>query len=170
MTVLSEPVSPLDLRRASGHFATGVAVVTARHGDAQAGMTINSFSSLSLEPPLVLWSLRNNARSRAVFEAASGFAISILTVEQAFVARHFAAGGERVFDGCDIHLSRLGVPLISGALAYLECTIYRIDDGGDHRIVIGHVDDIEIREGEPLLFFNGRFAGGLTELERPGTR
>ncbi|MCX5494363.1 flavin reductase family protein [Kaistia dalseonensis] len=159
MSVIAEMIDPLEFRRACGRFATGVAIVTARLGEEKVGMTINSFSSVSLDPPLVLWSLRNKARSRAVFEAAGAFAVSILSAEQAFVARHFASGVAGIFDGTEIAYTERGLPLISGALAHLECETRHIHEGGDHRIMIGEVTGLNIMDGDPLLFFNGRFAG-----------
>lgn len=169
MTGAASLVNSLDLRRACGRFATGVAVVTARDENAVVGMTINSFASVSLDPPLVLWSLRNDARSRRVFENARLFAISILSAEQERLARIFASSDPKVFDGANTFASPDGLPLISGAIAHLECSTYEVRNGGDHRIVIGSVDRAATHEGAPLLFYDGRLysdIAGLAEQAR----
>jgi len=165
MTTVSTAPDSVKFRQACGRFATGVAVVTACIGADRAGMTINSFASVSLDPPLVLWSLRNSARFRRIFEAAGSFAVSILASEQLPVARCFAAGGEDAFAGSEIVLSRRGLPLIAGALAHLECITYDRHAGGDHQIIMGAVTDLQVHDGEPLLFFRGRFSKGLPQVE-----
>jgi flavin reductase (DIM6/NTAB) family NADH-FMN oxidoreductase RutF len=145
-----------NFREACRCFVTGVAVVAARDGELKVGMTINSFASLSLDPPLVLWSLRNGARSRPVYENADTFTISVLSSEQLAIAEHFARGVRDAFDGCSITPAACGTPLISGALAHFECRTHQIADGGDHRLVIGSVIQTEINDGSPLLFYRGR--------------
>lgn len=160
----SRPVNGADLRRACGRFATGVAVVTARAETVVVGMTINSFSSVSLDPPLVLWSIRNSARSRDIFERAGAFAISILSSEQELVARRFSAGNADAFDGTDTLPSPTGLPFIAGAIAHLDCTTYDVRDGGDHRILIGNVDSLAVHEGCPLLFYDGRILSRLAPI------
>ncbi len=164
MTPASPAPDGVRFRQACGHFATGVAVVTACIGAERAGMTINSFTSVSLNPPLVLWCLRNSARSRPIFEAAETFAISILSSEQLLVAQSFAIGGEDAFAASEIFLRR-GLPLIAGALAHLECTTYDRRAGGDHQIMMGAVTDLQVHDGKPLLFFKGRLLKGLLQAE-----
>ncbi|WP_176086071.1 flavin reductase family protein [Martelella sp. HB161492] len=158
-------VSQPDLRRALGQFATGIAVVTARHEGRSVGMTISSFTSLSMEPPLVLWSLRDNARSRAVFEAAQGFAISVLSESQSGIAAHFARGHADPFADVETIAAASGLPLIAGALAHFDCRTDRIYDGGDHRILIGRVSALSVDEGRPLVFFASRFSHGVVPME-----
>jgi flavin reductase (DIM6/NTAB) family NADH-FMN oxidoreductase RutF len=153
-------VTPADLRLACSQFATGVAVVTARSGDVTVGMTISSFSSVSLDPPLVLWSLRDNARSRAIFETAGSFAISVLSHDQSAIARRFASGLDDPFAGCEIERTPRGLPLIAGALASFECDTHRIYDGGDHRIIVGAVSQVSVSGGLPLLYFASRMSSG----------
>lgn len=160
-------IPPADLRRAFGQFATGVAVVTARAGELTVGMTISSFSSVSLDPPLVLWSLRDNARSRHVFEEAGAFAISVLSEEQSDIARLFASSQPDPFRQCETTLSSRGLPLISGALAAFECETHRIHDGGDHRIFIGAVTGVELGDGLPLLYFASRMSSGIFPSQFP---
>ncbi len=168
MTVMSSTIGAQDFRKACSLFTTGVAVVTARHGDMQVGMTINSFASVSLEPPLVLWSLRDTSRSRPIFEKAGSFAINILSAEQMALAQHFAKGAEDVFDGHELVPSALGLPLIADALAHLECRTRHIYDAGDHRIFVGEVVDLNSRDGTPLVFFQGRFLPGLPDTNVSG--
>lgn len=161
MLDVASTISPVELRRACGQFATGVAVVTARCEGVTVGMTISSFSSVSLDPPLVLWSLRDNARSRPVFERAGRFAISVLAEDQGDIARRFASGLENPFEGCETIASQGGLPLIAGALARFECDTHRIYDGGDHRIIVGAVKTVGMAEGRPLLFFASRLSSGV---------
>lgn len=165
---MTSPVDQTEFRRACSMFATGVAVVTTHHGDVFAGMTINSFASVSLDPSLVLWSIRDNARSRDVFEAAGRFAVNILASDQIGEARHFSRHTLEAFDGEPMRLSPRGLPLLPRALAHLECETRAIHDGGDHRILIGEVVALSSREGDPLVFFKGRLGAGLAELA--GTR
>jgi len=162
-------VDPYEFRRACSTFATGVAVVTTHIGDTFAGMTINSFASVSLDPALVLWCLKDTARSRPIFESAGRFAINILSSEQMGEARHFSKNTLEAFDGEPMRISPFGLPLLPGALAHLECRTHSIVDGGDHRILIGEVVALDSRDGTPLIFFQGRLTAGLPELERSGT-
>ncbi|MEW5422908.1 flavin reductase family protein [Amorphus sp. 3PC139-8] len=169
MSATDTRLDPVDLRRACGQFATGVAVVATRSGGRPIGMTINSFASVSLEPPLVLWSLRNSAHSRTAFARADGFSISILAAPQIDLARRFAGSHDDPFEGVAIETSS-GLPLISGALAHLVCETRRIHDGGDHQILVGEVTDLAVFGGEPLVFVAGRFATGLSHLEPVGAK
>jgi 3-hydroxy-9,10-secoandrosta-1,3,5(10)-triene-9,17-dione monooxygenase reductase component len=166
MTAVAAAVSAMEFRRACGRFVTGVAVVTACHRETAVGMTINSFSSVSLDPPLVLWSLRNGASSRRIFENAGMFAISILSSEQASLARRFAAGNPEVFSSAATLPSPSGLPLIAGAITHMECATYDVRDGGDHRIVLGSVNSLAVHEGSPLLFYNGHLLSGFVDVEQ----
>jgi flavin reductase (DIM6/NTAB) family NADH-FMN oxidoreductase RutF len=166
MTTVAGAVSAMDFRRACGRFVTGVAVVTACHQEIAVGMTINSFSSVSLDPPLVLWSLRNSARSRRIFEDAGMFAISILSSEQASLARWFAAGHPEVFSKTATLPSPSGLPLIAGAITHMECVTCDVRDGGDHRIVLGSVNSLAIHQGAPLLFYNGHLLSDFVDVEQ----
>lgn len=167
MTVIPS-VAGHEFRRVCSFFATGVAIVTARLGEAQVGMTINSFASVSLDPPLVMWSLREASRARPIFETSGSFAINILSAAQMPLAHRFAKSAEDVFHGQKLLPSSLGLPLIADALAHLECRTRHIYDAGDHRILVGEVIDLCAREGEPLLFFQGRYASGLPPLQSSG--
>lgn len=143
----------IQLRRALGRFATGVAVVTTCGDDGKLeGVTSNSFSSVSLDPPLVLWSLALRAASFEAFARASCFAVNVLGAEQVHLSRHFATPHADKFLGIACHTGRGGCPIIAGAIAQFECQTQTIVDGGDHAIIIGMVMSATINEGEPLIF------------------
>jgi flavin reductase (DIM6/NTAB) family NADH-FMN oxidoreductase RutF len=150
------------LRRAFGSFATGVTVVTVG-GTAPHGMTANSFTAVSLDPPLVLLCVGRDANMHHYLHTADFFGVSVLASHQAPVARHFADRwrglGAAQFDTVDWLPGRLtGVPLINGALAGFECRLWRTFDGGDHTIFTGRLLSMDRRaDGDALLFFDGRF-------------
>lgn len=150
-------VSPAGFRHACGAFATGVAIVATRFEGRPVAMTVNSFASVSLTPPLVVWSLRKASRARAAFEAAGHFAVSVLAREQGGLARHFARGHDPF--AADLPLiERPGRgPLVAGALAHLDCDTHALVDGGDHVMLVGRVRGLAVRPGAPLVFFSGRF-------------
>lgn len=158
-------VDPMDFRAALGCFATGVTIVTTRAPDGRwAGVTCNSFASLSLDPPLVLWSLAHRSSSRLIFEAAEGFAVNVLADDQEEIALRFARSGCDKFAGTPIGEGLRGIPLIDGALATFECRTDRHLAGGDHQIFIGEVQSYAHRVGAPLLFSRGRFRSFEMEL------
>jgi flavin reductase len=150
------------MRRAMGAFATGVTVVTAG-GDTPHAMTANAFTSVSLDPPLVLVCIGRNAVMHRILSAADTFGISVLAAHQELVARHFANRmrplGMAQFDNVDWQPGAVtGVPLIGGALVHVECAVRHTYDGGDHAIVVGGLLSLEqTGEGDPLLFFRGQF-------------
>lgn len=143
------------LRNAFGRFATGVTVVTAASPEGPVGMTVNSFSSVSLDPPLVLWAAEKTSHRAPYFEAAENFAIHVLHAEQEKLCMGFAKEAH-AFDGLDWHESKEGVPLINNCLARFECTKHAAYEGGDHVILLGRVAKAEMREGEALTFFAGK--------------
>ena len=146
------------LRRVLGQFATGVAVISTRTDTGGlVGITVNSFASVSLDPPLVLWSLRRNAGSFAVFAGATHWAVNILAAEQRALAQHFCTAQPDRFAGIAHRLGLGGAPLLDQAIARLECSVFTTVEGGDHVIHIGHLDRFDVLEGEPLLFFGGAF-------------
>lgn len=147
------------LRAALGQYATGVAVVTAIMTDGRpVGMTINSFSSLSLDPPLILWCLRRNASRAAAFMSAKDFAINILASGQAHLARHFAAHDSRSFMSVHWLQGYHDLPLLHGIAAAFICHRVQVVDGGDHWILIGHIDKYNVAaERSPLIFHGGRY-------------
>ena len=147
-----------DFRRALGQFATGVTVVTTRAGDGRPlGVTVNSFSSLSLNPPLVLWCLSRQAASLPDFVRASHFAINVLAADQHHLSRQFSTPLADKFDGVDFAEGTAGVPLLNKVTARFLCRNVKQYDGGDHVIFIGEVQNYECFEGEPLVFHSGRY-------------
>jgi len=163
-----ERFDPRELRRALGQFATGVTVVTTCAEDGRrVGVTANSFTSLSLDPPLVLWCLSKEAPSLPAFETASHFAINVLGATQHYLSRQFATPAEDKFAGVDFQEGPGGVPILGGVLAHFVCRNVRHVEAGDHVIVIGEVERFEAFDGEPLVFHSGayRVATRHPELE-----
>lgn len=148
------------LRNALACYATGIAVVTAGtdHGD-PIGMTMNSFSSVSLDPPLVLFSIDRRAYSLAAFGAARGYAVNILAAHQAPLCARFARALSDKWDGVRHRPGYGGAPVIEGALAYFECAPWAAYDGGDHQIFVGRVESFGCDgAADALVYFAGRYA------------
>ena len=143
-------------RNALGQFATGVTIVTCDAGDGPLGITANSFSSLSLDPPLVLWSPAKQSSRYPFFAAASHFAIHVLGHDQADLCTGFARNGD-AFDMADWVRNADNVPLINGCLARFECKTEACHDGGDHTIMVGRVQRVSMGTGAPLMFHAGRY-------------
>ena len=155
-----------DLRRGLGRFPTGVAVVTARAPDGRAGrVTINSFASVSLEPPLVLWSLAGRAPSLAVFTAASHFAIHILADDQQELAERFCSPASDKFAGLVLTAGLGNAPLLEDSAALFECRRSAMHPGGDHVILVGEIERFVHNDQPPLVFHGGRYAA-VAEPER----
>jgi flavin reductase (DIM6/NTAB) family NADH-FMN oxidoreductase RutF len=146
------------LRVALGGFATGVTLVTCRtaHGK-PVGLTVNSFNALSLEPPLVLWSLRLASPSLAAFDAASHFAINVLAEGQVDLSRRFASQTAGKFDEGLWHEGLEALPLLSGCPTTLECERVSRQDAGDHRLYIGRVLRAQSQAVPPLVFHRGHY-------------
>lgn len=153
------PFSPTDFRRALSMFATGVTIVTARADDGTpVGMTANSFNSVSLEPPMVLWSLAKTARSLAVFNAAEHWNVHILANDQGALSNRFARVGEDKFTGQPLDEALTAAPLLPGCSARFQCrTMFRYE-GGDHIIFVGKVIGFDRAERPPLLYVSGEYA------------
>jgi flavin reductase (DIM6/NTAB) family NADH-FMN oxidoreductase RutF len=151
--------SARDFRLALGMFATGVTIVTARSADGRViGLTANSFNSVSLQPPLVLWSLARSAASLAVFSAGSHYAINVLAADQKALAERFATRGADRFQGVTFDEGAGGAPLLHGAAANFECFNRSRYEEGDHVIFVGEVERCSSRAGaSPLLFHGGRY-------------
>ncbi len=146
------------LRDALGEFATGVAVVTARAADGQpVGVTINSFASVSLEPPLVLWSLGLASPSLAVFEACSHYAVNILAADQVELSQRFSQSQDDRFAGIAMKVGASGTPLLPGCCAWFECRNELRYPGGDHIILVGQVENFSRQEKPPLIFHGGQY-------------
>jgi len=145
-------------RDALGRYATGVALVIARHqSGAVAGMTINSFASVSLDPPLVLWSMRVDTASADIFRSAPGFTVSILGAEQEHVARRCARTDCAKLEGLDLVAAPSGLPRLADAVVWFDCTSWAAHPGGDHDIFIGRVSGFGARPGPTLVFLDGQF-------------
>jgi flavin reductase (DIM6/NTAB) family NADH-FMN oxidoreductase RutF len=155
----SVDVQPTSLRKLLGTYPTGVAIVTTRAPDGRAvGLTINSFASLSLDPPLVLWSLVNRSPNLEVFRDCTHFAINILASDHEALARRFASTGVAdKFADVAWRPAPEGVPAIDEAIATLVCAHEHSRDTGDHLLLIGRVVRTASREGAPLVFHSGRF-------------
>lgn len=148
---------PRSYRDALGQFATGVTIVTTRGPDGvPVGVTANSFNSVSLDPPLVLWSLSKNSRSMAAFEASDHFAVHILAADQDALSNRFASRAEDKFEGMAVNAD--GPPLIEGCTARLICATRHRYEGGDHVIMVGEVLEYESEAKPPLLFHEGGYA------------
>ncbi len=146
-------------RDALGRYATGVALVIARTPDGGiAGMTINSFASVSLDPPLVLWSMRSGTTSAAAFRSAGGFTVSILGAEHEDIARRCARADCEKLDNLDLVDTASGHARLRDAIVWFDCTTWATHPGGDHDIFIGAVGDFGSRPGSTLMFQDGRFA------------
>jgi len=146
-------------RTACGQFATGVAVVTARARSGQpVGLTINSFSSVSLDPPLVLFCLACEAQCMAGFDGADGFVIHVLSAEQRALSARFATPDADRFQALDWQDGPCG-PVLPGALVRFDCRRHAVVDGGDHIILIGRVEAVSVPDGatDPLLYFRGGY-------------
>jgi flavin reductase (DIM6/NTAB) family NADH-FMN oxidoreductase RutF len=164
-TTLVEPtIDPRALRDALGHFATGVCVITTiGDKDAAVGVTANSFSSVSLDPPLVAWNLSLEAPSLSAFRNHVAFAINILCEQSKDLALNFAQPSDDKFSGIDWHPGFGGVPLINAAAATIECQTQTQIPAGDHEIHLGRVVGFTHSGKRPLVFHRGQFAslGGL---------
>ena len=156
--------APADLRRAFGNFLTGVTVVTTRdQTGVPCGMTANSFTTVSLDPPLVLVCIGKGSSNIAAFEAADRFAVNILSHDQAEIATVFAARGIDRFMTVTCREAVTGAPILADCLGWFDCTLHQRVNAGDHVILIGRVEDLQIDQRPPLGFCRGRFVG-LAEM------
>jgi flavin reductase (DIM6/NTAB) family NADH-FMN oxidoreductase RutF len=163
------PVTDVPFRRALGEFATGVAVITAQgQGEDLIGMTMSSFNSVSLDPPLVLFSVDRKANSLPAMLQAKGFAVNILAREQENISNRFAKALSDKWADVKRTVGHAEAPLITGALAHFECEPYANYDGGDHVVFVVRVLRHAVRAGNPapLIFFRGRYRDVVDETER----
>jgi flavin reductase (DIM6/NTAB) family NADH-FMN oxidoreductase RutF len=151
------PIDDGDFRLALSHFASGVTVVTTEHDGRQYGMTVASFASLSLHPPLVLVCIERSVKTHDAIAASGKYGVSILSSAQADISSKFASRSDDKFNGVELIEGNLDVPLIAGALTAIECRLYDQLPGGDHTIFIGEVMKIHTREGDPLLYFRSGY-------------
>ena len=151
-----------ELRNALGRFATGVCLITTTGEDQKPlALTANSFSSVSLDPPLVLWSLQNNSDVYDIYSSSRYFGINVLASEQESLSNQYARKGEHEIDPAHHRVGEHGAPIIHDALVSFECELDATHEGGDHLIIVGRVLDMVTRPGgDPLLFY----CGGYREL------
>lgn len=168
-------VDPSTFRQVMGRFATGVTIVTTAHGDQRAGITVNAFCSVSLDPPLVLVCIEHRNYTHDLITDSGAFAVNFLDSEQADVSRCFASQGDaRLTDFCGVatHPVATGAPVFDQCLAYVDCRVTAVYPGGDHSIIIGRVEALGSSDAHPLLYYRARY-GRLErdELELgPSTR
>jgi flavin reductase (DIM6/NTAB) family NADH-FMN oxidoreductase RutF len=151
-------VSSEEFRHACGRFATGVTIASVVDGEGTPqGLTVNSFTSVSLEPPLVLIALAHAASVMEAFREARYFAVNVLSAGQRALSERFARKGHDRFDGLKWHAGETGAPLLEGTLAEIECSIRYRFTAGDHDLIVGEMERAAVREGEPLVYFGGRY-------------
>ena len=145
-------------RKALSQFATGVTIITTRLADGSfLGLTASSFNSVSLDPPLVLWSLASQAKSLPVFSGNSHYVINVLAADQVALAERFSSRIENRFEGVDFELSRTGHPILKGVSAWFECHNRSRYPEGDHVIFVGEVEHCEVQPQAALVFHAGQF-------------
>lgn len=150
-------VSPEDYKAVGRRFASGVTIITVAHEGAVHGMTASSFTTVSLDPPLVLVSLERDSTTRKMVVEAEAFAVNVLSREQEPIARSFAESGPKSFEGIPHHIGPSGAPFLQGALASLGCCTTEVVEAGDHDLFIAEVTSCEFRDGEPLLYFDRNY-------------
>jgi flavin reductase (DIM6/NTAB) family NADH-FMN oxidoreductase RutF len=151
-------LAPDDFRRVLGHFASGVTIVSTCDADGRpTGLTASAFSSVSLDPPLILVCVDHKSQSYPAMRERGRFAVNILAADQEAVSRRFASSRLDKFDGVPHRISDLGVPLVEGAIAQLECVTVSMHVEGDHTIFVGRVERAGAAGGDPLLYSRGRY-------------
>jgi flavin reductase (DIM6/NTAB) family NADH-FMN oxidoreductase RutF len=147
-----------ELRNVMGNFATGVTIITTKDAAGKPfGLTANAFSSLSLDPPLLLICVDKKVDCYACFDESNVFGVNFLSEGQDALSTRFATKGIEKFDGVSYTLGELGVALLDGALAHIECKIASAYDGGDHTIYVGEIQKAAVLGDHPLLFFRGKY-------------
>ena len=155
-------LNPTEFRKAMGAFATGVTIITVDLDGEVHGMTANAFTSVSLDPMLVLVCVDHTTRTHAHLHAKKRFGINVLCEDQRSISDYYARP-ERTHEhaeaeaGARFDRTSLGTPVLHGALAYLECRLHTAQEAGDHTIFIAEVEDVVLEDGNPLLFFRGRY-------------
>jgi flavin reductase (DIM6/NTAB) family NADH-FMN oxidoreductase RutF/DNA-binding MarR family transcriptional regulator len=155
------------LRRCFGQYATGVTVVTTTVDGIPYGVTANSFSSLSLTPPLIQWAIAKSSRSYSAFKKASHFAVNILTSNQITISQIFASSSADRFGQVTWEAGHHGSPILPGTAAIIECKVHQLYDAGDHMLMIGEVERFSHGDEQPLIFLQGRYC---TAQEHPGLK
>jgi len=151
-------IAPSEFRRVLGHFASGVTIVTTSDGDGRpTGLTVSAFASLSLDPPLVLVCVDHKSQTYQALREHGRFAVNILCQGHETVSGRFATTRLDKFEGVPYVMSSMGLPLLDGALAHLECVTVSTHVEGDHTIFVGRVERAAVGDGEPLLYFRGKY-------------
>jgi 3-hydroxy-9,10-secoandrosta-1,3,5(10)-triene-9,17-dione monooxygenase reductase component len=170
---VSKPLDPRTFRNVLGQFCTGITIITTVHDGVPVGFACQSFAALSLDPPLVLFCPTKVSRSWQAIEASGQFCVNVLTEKQKDVSARFGSREPDKFTGIDWTPSELGSPILSGALAHIDCTVSSVHDGGDHFVVFGAVKSLSEVPGDalvrdangtlvkprPLLFYRGDYTG-----------
>jgi flavin reductase (DIM6/NTAB) family NADH-FMN oxidoreductase RutF len=155
---LSPAIDQAHFRNVLGHFGSGVAIITSIDADEPVGMAVQSFSSLSLDPPYVFFAPAKSSTSWPRIRATGRFCANVLSEDQEELSRGFAVSGGDKFAGVNWHESANRSPILDGCLAWIDCVIETEHDGGDHNIVVGRVLELDVeRDGRPLLFFRGGY-------------
>lgn len=155
-------LNPADFRKAMGAFATGVTIITVDLNGEVHGMTANAFTSVSLDPMLVLVCVDHSTRTHAHLHSKKRFGINVLGEEHRAISEYYARP-ERTHEraeaeaGARFDRTGHGTPILHGSLAYLECRLHSSEEAGDHTIFIAEVEDVVVRDGDPLLFFRGKY-------------
>lgn len=161
-------MDPMELRQAFGRFGTGVTVITTRTpSGARIGVTANSFNTVSLEPPIVLWSLSIKSPSLELYRAAGHFAVNVLALDQIDLSRRFSRPADDKFAGVEFSDGLRGVPVIAGCAATIECAVVNEHLVGDHVLFLGQVERYTYEQAAPLLFLNGKYIQGVDLLATP---
>ena len=151
-------IGPDEFRRVLGHFATGVTIVTTCDAEARpSGLTVSAFASLSLDPPLVLVCVDHKSQTFPALRDTGRFAVNVLTTDQEALSRRFASTRLDKFDAAAYRISDMGLPLLTAALAHIECVTASTHVEGDHTIFVGRVERAATNDGEPLPYFRGRY-------------
>lgn len=159
------PIDSATFRRVLGHYPTGVCVVTSMEGDGTPlGLVVGSFTSVSLDPPLVAFFPANSSSTWPRIEVAGRFCVNVLASDQQALCQRFSGRGGDKFEGVTHRLSGNGSPILDGVVAWIDCMLHATHEAGDHRIVLGEVLALEVEKpGRPLLFFQGGY-GVFEEL------
>lgn len=151
------PIDDAGFKLAMSQFASGVTVVTTEHEGTRYGMTVASFASLSLHPPLVLVCIEKSVKTHDAIGAAGKFGVSILAKSQAEISNRFASKSDDKFSGVSVRQGELGTPLIDGAICTIECRVHAQLPGGDHSIYVGEVVEAQTNEAAPLVYFRSGY-------------
>jgi len=164
-------LNSLEFRKAMGCFATGVTIITVDLEGEVHGMTANAFASVSLDPPLVLVCVDHKTRTHAHLHAKKRFGINVLGEDQRAISEYYARversqEAAEAEAGARFERTRHGTPVLHGSLAYLECRLHSAEAAGDHTIFIAEVEDVVLREGDPLVFFRGKYRKVGADVEK----